>query len=1295
MSKILSVLSGIAVIVLLVVLGGTLIGLADSRAQIGAGTRASVGTAFTYQGHLTEGQSPADGRYDFTFALYDDPDEGSPVGPTLSEVVTVTNSLFSVELDFGSVFDGTALWLEIGVRPEGDTDPHTPLLPRQRLTAAPFATFANSAASAPWTGLTGVPAGFADDIDDDTLYQAGEGLDLVDTTFAITLTYQLPQECEPDQFIRWTGTGWACTEAGTGITGWSLSGNSGTTPGADFLGTTDDAALQLHVNGNRALRLEPDGTSPNIVGGYGGNDVGPGTSGATIGGGGRDLAINAVSADFGTVGGGAGNTATAYGATVGGGEANSAGDSYAAIGGGLGNTAGGARSTVAGGSSNTAGWDYATVSGGSGNTADAAVTAIGGGAGNLTSGTYGTIAGGLQNQAGGTAAAIGGGESNTTSADHAAVGGGYFNAVSATFGTIAGGGPTDSGNPTTTNNRVYDEYGAIGGGGGNSAGFEDSSMTSQRYATVAGGETNAASNSYATVGGGTGNGASGYASTVGGGTGNSASNNYATVGGGTNNSAGNNYAAVGGGDSNNVTGLYGTIPGGRQNAVGGTFGFAAGMQAHAEHNGTFVWSSSPGVFASTGPGQFLIDASGGVGIGTDSPVQMLTVQGSAEMLSSDAVSVSVVYSHSRTLDAPNALYAAGDLLYVTSYSTNTLSIWNVSNPEKVEPVGYTTSNLLRPTDIFVSGQRAYVTSESNNRLVAFDLSNPSAPDSLGSTGEGLANPIALYVAGKYAYVVSDGPGTMDGLAIFDVSDPTHMRLRDDTNVGMVAPTDVFVAGSRAYVTSMGNNSLVIYDVSDPRPGQIQALGSVTGPMYAPRAVFVSGPYAYVVSDSDDLVIFDISNPDSIVTAGSTSTNLSNPLDVFITGDLAYVASSGNDRLAIFDISDPANIADLGFAETGDKPVSLFVAGKQVYVANETGNSVSLYEATHLQAPTLQTGSLQTGNLDVIDNATVSNDLAVHGGLQVGASGARIGGALSVTGPDDSYILGALSVGGAGALISDTVYLTRTQWMTAPTHALDVIGEGRFRVNDYTNLVLRSANAGSDEDAYVDFIRSDQTTVLTPSARIEFDAADPLTHTTGIRFYTQGRDDTEMLSRLEITSRGDVRPGADGVYLLGIPGRLWHTVYSVNGIQTGSDGRYKENVSALPYGLDEVKALHPVMFTWIEHPDDGPYYGLIAQEVRQVLPDIVRGDEGEDGMLGMNYSELVPVLVKAVQEQQAEIESQAEQIAGLETRLDALEKAQPTRTDQPGALNLLATFGIGGLMLGAVWVAGTRRRGGQS
>jgi len=230
----------------------------------------TVGTAFTYQGRLLDGGSPANGEYDFQFALYDAASGGTQVGSIVTvEDVTVTDGYFTVELDFGDVFDGTALWLEVGVRPGGSTGAYTTLSPRQPLTAAPYAHYA---VSAPWSGLTGVPAGFADGVDDDTTYTAGAGLDLSGTEFSVEPGYRLPQSCANGQIAEWNGSAWECGDddmgsggggditavyAGTGLTGGGESG--------DVILNADTAYLQRRVTGScgagSAIRIvNGDGT---------------------------------------------------------------------------------------------------------------------------------------------------------------------------------------------------------------------------------------------------------------------------------------------------------------------------------------------------------------------------------------------------------------------------------------------------------------------------------------------------------------------------------------------------------------------------------------------------------------------------------------------------------------------------------------------------------------------------------------------------------------------------------------------------------------------------------------------------------------------------------------------------------------------------------------------------------------------------------------------------------------------------------------------------------------------------
>jgi len=150
----------------------------------------------------------------------------------------------------------------------------------------------------------------------------------------------------------------------TGLPYWKLGGNAGTIPGANFLGTTDNKALELRVNGQRALRLEPDATSPNLIGGFSGNlaFTGIGAFGMTIAGGGASGNVNVVSDSFGTVGGGWANAAGNLDGTPNNAE-------FATVAGGWQNIASNFSSTIVGGGHNTASGFYSTVGGGYGNTA--------------------------------------------------------------------------------------------------------------------------------------------------------------------------------------------------------------------------------------------------------------------------------------------------------------------------------------------------------------------------------------------------------------------------------------------------------------------------------------------------------------------------------------------------------------------------------------------------------------------------------------------------------------------------------------------------------------------------------------------------------------------------------------------------------------------------------------------------------------------------------------------------------------------------------------------------------------
>ncbi len=151
---------------------------------------------------------------------------------------------------------------------------------------------------------------------------------------------------------------------------------------------------------------------------------------------------------------------------------------------------------------------------------------------------------------------------------------------------------------------------------------------------------------------------------------------------------------------------------------------------------------------------------------------------------------------------------------------------------------------------------------------------------------------------------------------------------------------------------------------------------------------------------------------------------------------------------------------------------------------------------------------------------------------------------------------------------------------------------------------------------------------------------------------------------EIACRGDLRPTADNTYDLGTSVLRYDDVFATSGVVNTSDARMKKNVKNLGYGLETVMKLRPVSFEWKDDAFPEPKLGLIAQEVLGVVPEVVATHnvkelEPEDGVgkgqlvrqeneiLGMYYSDLIPVLIKAVQDQQ-------KIIADLEARLAKVE-----------------------------------------
>jgi hypothetical protein len=155
--------------------------------------------------------------------------------------------------------------------------------------------------------------------------------------------------------------------------------------------------------------------------------------------------------------------------------------------------------------------------------------------------------------------------------------------------------------------------------------------------------------------------------------------------------------------------------------------------------------------------------------------------------------------------------------------------------------------------------------------------------------------------------------------------------------------------------------------------------------------------------------------------------------------------------------------------------------------------------------------------------------------------------------------------------------------------------------------------------------------------------------------------TNEIERMRITSDGEVNIGYgatdNGAYLLQINGQP----YATSALFVPSDIRFKENIQPLDKGLEIINKLKPVKFNFITTTENNfsefDEIGFIAQDVEGALSTelfakaVVKklDEDKEDSALGLMTEKFIPILVKAIQEQQALIKALEQRIINLENK----------------------------------------------
>ena len=360
------------------------------------------------------------------------------------------------------------------------------------------------------------------------------------------------------------------------------------------------------------------------------------------------------------------------------------------------------------------------------------------------------------------------------------VGGGRNNTASYTYSTVSGG----------SSNRADSTHATVGGGSSN--------MANGSISTVSGGYGNVAGiGTASTVSGGANNTASAYASTVGGGQENTAEATFSVVAGGESHTASGVYSTVGGGHWNEATGWVSTIPGGDFCTATGRFSFAAGREANAIHDGAWVWADTTDEdFESTGPNQFLIRASGYVGINTTTPMSPLHVQ-SANNWAADIGNGWGDFNvgdttHGLSIGVATEGGGAGSVRMWTAGGNGNLTFGNATNGDfmTVKGTGKVGIGTTNPDDILhVSAGAPSVivdaTDEADAKLLFRDADDPSNQ----------SFEIAFNADDQDLHIRSDDNSGADIITI---------RNGGNVGIGEVNPSvSLHVDGSICYTTSIG------------------------------------------------------------------------------------------------------------------------------------------------------------------------------------------------------------------------------------------------------------------------------------------------------------------------------------------------------------------------------------------------------------------------------------------------------------------------------------------------------------